>query len=71
MHVPRNPWVLGAATTLLVIAVPIILFVPKPNAAPDEPWAKVPSHAEHTDHTGLFTQPLNTGQDVTLFGVPS
>ena len=61
----RYSWLLGVLGTLLVVAIPIYLFVPRPGQAADDPRAHLPQHPEHTDHAGLFTEPLTTGPEVT------
>ncbi len=61
----KSYWILGAIVTLLVILVPIWFFVPGLRGEKEDPWAHMPQYPEHTDHTGLFTEPLETGQDVT------
>ena len=37
-------WILGLAGILLVIIVPLVLFLPKPAEAIDDPWTGVPEH---------------------------
>jgi octaheme c-type cytochrome (tetrathionate reductase family) len=49
----------------MIIAVPLLLFVPPQTTARDNPWDSVPSHPIHTDHTSLMTGPFASGQEVT------
>ncbi len=65
MKLPKNAWILGAIVTLLIIAVPIALLVMRDGNAKADPWDSVPAHVAHTDHSGLFTEPLTTGPEVT------
>ncbi len=65
MRNSRISWVLGAIVTLLIIAIPVFIFLPKPAASVDNPWVNMPQHPEHTDHAGLYRDVLETGHDVT------
>lgn len=58
-------WIVGLVATTLLIVVPIFLFITPAPAAQDDPWAHVPAHAPHTDHTDLLTGPFTTGPQVT------
>ncbi len=56
---------LGAITTLAIIFVPIILFVPEKTPPRDTPLARVPTPMPHTDHKDLMPGPYKTGEEVT------
>jgi octaheme c-type cytochrome (tetrathionate reductase family) len=58
-------WIFGLVFTLLSIAVPVILLIPKDTRAADDPWAVVPKKSPHTNHTDLLAGPFETGSDVT------
>lgn len=58
-------WVVGLLVTLVIIAVPIILFASGDPAPGDDPWANVLPKAEHTDHSALLTGPYESGEEVT------
>lgn len=60
----KYSWVVGLIVTLLIIAAPILYFLP-PNSNEHDPWANVPSHLPHTDHSHLFDGPLPDGPAVT------
>lgn len=59
-------WVIGLITTLGLILVPLILFLPKATRAADDPWSPLPSRRPHTDHIDLMPGPYETGSQVTL-----
>ncbi len=61
----RFIWALGLLVTLVVIAVPVAIFWPRPAAVTDDPWANVPQHATHTSHANLMEGPYATGPEVT------
>jgi octaheme c-type cytochrome (tetrathionate reductase family) len=59
-------WTLGLLGILLVIAIPLLLFVPRAGkAATDDPWQAVPEHPVHVDHKDIVTGPFESGQQVT------
>lgn len=60
----KYTWLVGLVTTLLVVAVPIIL-VTRSSDKQDDPWANVPESAENTDHTSLMEGPFESGSEVT------
>lgn len=65
MKFSKLQWIIGAVVTLIIILVPIIYFVPK-QKAPDDPWAHMPQHPAHTDHTVTALQgPFESGEEVT------
>jgi len=55
----------GAIIVLLIIIVPIAYFAPKGEAIVDTPWAHMPQHPVHTDHSNLLKGPFKSGQEVT------
>ena len=61
----RRSWILGAALTFLVIAAALFIFLPKQAATSDDPWAHVPKHPVHTDHTVTRWRPFESGEEVT------
>ena len=61
----KHIWVIGLTVTLLLIAIPIIIWIPNEPPKADDPWAGVPDPIPHTDHTDLITDPLTTGPEVT------
>ncbi|MEA3337541.1 MAG: tetrathionate reductase family octaheme c-type cytochrome [Chloroflexota bacterium] len=62
----KKSWLIGALLTIAVIAVALILLLPKQTAQADDPWAHVPKHPTHTDHTvTALTGPFETGEQVT------
>ncbi|GAB4576321.1 MAG: tetrathionate reductase family octaheme c-type cytochrome [Anaerolineae bacterium] len=58
-------WIVGLLVTALIIAVPIVLLVNRQQQPSTDPWDAMPEHPAHTSHVGLFTEPLETGSDVT------
>lgn len=58
-------WIIGLAVTLIILVIPLVLFLPRAQAAIDDPWASVPVRRPHTDHTFLMAGPYETGQEVT------
>ncbi len=58
-------WVVGIIVTLAIIIIPVVIFLPKGAQAHDNPWANVPVHKPHTDHTDIIQGPLESGSDVT------
>ena len=61
----RYIWILGLLATMAVIAIPVVIFWPQTAQAVEDPWAKVPQHAVHTEHTSIITGPFETPQEVT------
>ena len=57
-------WIIGLVVTAALILIPIFLFLPH-SAATTDPWAGVPDHPHHTDHSALMEGPFETGADVT------
>jgi octaheme c-type cytochrome (tetrathionate reductase family) len=58
-------WVVGLFTTLAVIIIPMVLFLPKVSGKADDPWANLPRRTSHVDHTSLIEGPFESGSDVT------
>ena len=58
-------WVIGLFVTLAVIIIPLVIFIPKLSGQKDDPWANVPIHIPHTDHSDIVQGPFETGSDVT------
>jgi octaheme c-type cytochrome (tetrathionate reductase family) len=58
-------WMPGLIGILLVIIVPLVLFLPKPAEAVDDPRAALPEHPIHVDHKDIVKGPFATGQEVT------
>jgi octaheme c-type cytochrome (tetrathionate reductase family) len=62
----RYIWLAGLGATLIVIAVPILLFASPSTAITINPWDSLPVYPQHTDHSALITvSELTTGPDVT------
>lgn len=47
---------------IIVVAVALVLI---PEEKSHDPWAYLPEHEPHVDHSALIEGPLETGQDVT------
>ena len=60
-------WLVGLVVTALIVVVPIVLATAPASEEPEtrDPWDYVPSRVKHTDHSNLFSEPLETGSDVT------
>ena len=57
---------LGLIGTLLILLVPLLIFTGSSEGeAAKDPWASVPDHPTHTDHTDLIKGPFAEGSDVT------
>ena len=61
----KSYWILGLIAILLVIAIPLVLFWPRTQAASLDPWDYVPTHATHTDHADIVKGPFDSPQAVT------
>ncbi|HRL13346.1 MAG TPA: hypothetical protein PKX07_15795, partial [Aggregatilineales bacterium] len=62
----RYIWLAGLGATLIVIAVPILMFASPSTAITINPWDSLPVYPQHTDHSALITvSELTTGPDVT------
>ena len=52
MKLSKYTWLIGLVTTIAIIVIPIIIFLPKadkPISA--DPWENVPLRIPHIDHT--------------------
>lgn len=58
-------WLVGLAVTLLIVAVPIVIFASPGEEQGSSPWDYVPEQAAHTDHANLMEGPYASGQEVT------
>lgn len=58
-------WILGILGIMLVIAAPVIYFLPKAAGAPKDPAAYLPVHPVHVDHADIIRGPFETPQEVT------
>jgi octaheme c-type cytochrome (tetrathionate reductase family) len=65
MKLARYQWVLGLGATLALVAVPLVVFLPRAEPRIDEPARGVPMRKPHTDHTALLTGPYDSGSEVT------
>ena len=62
----KHFWWLGAGITIGLIVVAVMLFLPKTGVTADDPWAHVPKHPVHTDHTvTALQQTFESGEEVT------
>ena len=61
----RFIWVVGLLVTILIIAIPVLLFASSGDETNTDPWAGVQPTPAHTDHTALMPGPYATGPDVT------
>ncbi|MBI3159926.1 MAG: tetrathionate reductase family octaheme c-type cytochrome [Chloroflexi bacterium] len=61
----KHIWLAGLLLILALIIVPVALFWPKDAGAQDDPWADMPAHPAHTDHSAIVKGPFATGQEVT------
>ncbi|MCA9937228.1 MAG: tetrathionate reductase family octaheme c-type cytochrome [Anaerolineales bacterium] len=58
-------WVVGLLVTAMLVIVPIASFAKGDTETSTDPWAFLPTHPTHTDHSSLFDEPLNSGPEVT------
>ncbi|MFZ5921032.1 MAG: tetrathionate reductase family octaheme c-type cytochrome [Chloroflexota bacterium] len=58
----KNLWIIGLLGILLVIVTPLAVFWPRTAQAADDPWAFVPQHPIHTDHSNIVQGPGEEGQ---------
>ncbi len=65
MKSSRYIWLIGLGVTMIIVALPIILFTRPEVSRAASPWDYVPSKSAHVDHTSLIKGPFTTGQDVT------
>src|SRR3990172_2223346 len=57
MKLARFQWVLGLGATLVLVAVPLAVFLPRSAPPIDDPAQNLPTRKPHTDHTPLPTPP--------------
>ena len=50
----RFIWIVGVVITLLIIAVPVLLFASSGGEVSSDPWAGVQPTPAHTDHGALM-----------------
>jgi octaheme c-type cytochrome (tetrathionate reductase family) len=65
MKLDRYQWVFGLGATIVLVAVPLAVFLPRAAPPVDDPARYVPVRQPHTDHTPLLTGPYATGPEVT------
>ncbi len=58
-------WILIVIAILLLVGVLAVWLRPRPTTANSDPWAFVPTHKIHTDHSSIIQGPFNSGQEVT------
>ena len=58
-------WTLGLLGILLVILVPVLYFLPRPNGISTNPAGYLPEKPVHVDHADIVKGEFKTGQDVT------
>jgi octaheme c-type cytochrome (tetrathionate reductase family) len=58
-------WLVGLLVTLLLIVIPIVTFATGEPETETDPWAGLPVHPIHTDHTSLMKGPFESGPEVT------
>lgn len=58
-------WVFGLVGTALLIAIPLLVFVPRSAGATDDPSAHLPERLPPTDHSALLKGPFENGSQVT------
>ena len=61
----RFIWIAGLLITILIIAVPILLFASSGDETSQDPWAGVKPTPAHTDHAALMDGEYATGAAVT------
>src|SRR3990172_7426021 len=65
MKLARFQWVLGLGATLVLVAVPLVVFLPRTAPPIDDPAQNLPTRKPHTDHTPLLTGPYTSGPEIT------
>ncbi|PKL37903.1 MAG: cytochrome C [Spirochaetae bacterium HGW-Spirochaetae-1] len=61
----QHEWILGAALMAVIIAVPVLIFLPEGKGAQRSPWKNVVKRRAHLDHSAFFTKKFDRAQDVT------
>jgi len=64
MKKQNRVWIIGLAVTLAIIIIPVAYALPK-NSQQNDPWANLPLHLPHTEHSAIIEGPFETGADVT------
>jgi octaheme c-type cytochrome (tetrathionate reductase family) len=65
MKFSKYTWMIGLGATIALVAIPVLLFLPRPADAGDDPWDGMPQRPPAVDHSPLMTGPYETGSDVT------
>jgi len=65
MKLSKYSWLIGLGATIALVAIPVLLFLPRTADAGDDPWDGVPQRAPGVDHTPLMTGPYASGSEVT------
>ncbi len=59
-------WLIGLVVTLALIIIPIVIFTSPAETKPvDDPWASVPLHVPHTEHSDIVEGVFESGSEVT------
>lgn len=58
-------WLVGLISTLALIVVPLLIFIPRQGEAADSPGQHLPVRPPHTDHSALLPGPYSSGSEVT------
>ncbi len=61
----KYSWLVTIALVLTAVIVPLLYFLPEREAITDDPWAGMPQHLPHTDHSALMKGPFADGPSVT------
>jgi octaheme c-type cytochrome (tetrathionate reductase family) len=65
MNLTRYQWAFGLGVTLILVAVPLAVFLPRSVPPVDRPDQNVPVRQPHTDHTPLMAESFSSGPEVT------
>ena len=65
MEKRRHSWIGILILIVVVLSVPIIYFLPDLSQDRDDPWAFLPEHIHHTDHSSLMNGQYPDGASVT------
>ena len=58
-------WLIGLASILFIILVPVWYFAGTSEVQRDSPWEAMPRRPAHVDHKDLYSGTFDTGQEVT------
>jgi len=59
-------WIFGAIIMVILIAVPLVLFIPgNKTYAIKDPWKSITKKHSHLSHAAFFQEEMSTGQEVT------